>query len=604
MLESLIETIDAGYHARRTWDFLVSFWEQERWFDTPHQRAAAELARTALEEAGLSDVRLAPYPADGKTRLQDWIMHMAWDCPSARLAYADSGEALADREKVQAATVYWCGPLASKDRPAVGEVVDGDALESITAKAVKGKFVLTAKPPAEMKRRVLHADPLAVVSDYLGEGIGYTEQTTKWCNTWSDAPGGWYYHANDKEMAGFCLSPAAGKKLRERLAEDPHLKLAGFCDARVYAGAGQNVTAVLEGEDPSREIWIYGHACEQGAHDNCSGVSILVESLRTLQELIVAGKLPRPRFSIRAITTEECIGMIAFATLQDDLRRRALAGLNVDAGGNPAPADLPYILNYGPLSNPSFGWAAAALVGLTVKQKAGDAWHLRFKRFVPNADDMISDPHCGIPAMWLGKGGNSVGYHSSSDTPEEAVSPDSLRFNTLLTAAWAYAMASMDDKLAGELIAPAVKWIDANVLGGEADAERLRRWSAAGVLRDLARWGVSESIYEPAAAEYSPAGAPPLPDLPTQGPRYVRTTWGTATLETLPADRREGFSRWSGWQTAALYWNDGRRPIAAVERLAKAEAGGMPETGLKPFYEACIEAGLMVEDNSGRFSEG
>ena len=153
MLESLIETIDAGYHARRNWDFLVSFWEQERWFDTPHQRAAAELARNALEEAGLSDVRLASYPADGKTRLQDWIMHMAWDCPSARLAYADSGEALADREKVQAATVYWCGPLASKDRPAVGEVVDGDALETITPQAVNGKFVLTAKPPAETGRR-------------------------------------------------------------------------------------------------------------------------------------------------------------------------------------------------------------------------------------------------------------------------------------------------------------------------------------------------------------------------------------------------------------------------------------------------------------------
>lgn len=602
MLRSLIETIDGGYQARRAWDFLVSFWQQERWFDTPHQRAAAESARDALESAGLSDVRLAPYPADGRTRLQDWIMHMAWDCPAAQLAFADTGEVLADRQKVQAAVPYWCGPLASPDNPAVGEVVDGDALHSLDPQAVNGKFVLTSEYAVQMKRKMLNASPLAVVSDYLGEGIGYTDQTTKWCNNWSDGPDGWYFHADDTVMAGFNLSPAAGKLLRQRLAGDPHLKLSGFCDARLYEGSGQNVTAVLEGEDPSREIWIYGHACEQGAHDNCSGVTILVETLRTLKELIVAGKLPRPRFSIRAITTEECIGMIAFATLQDDVRRRALAGLNIDAGGNPAPADRPYVLHYGPLSNPSFAWAAAALVGLAVKEKAGDAWHLSFRRFVPCADDMISDPHCGVPTMWLGKGGDSVGYHSSSDTPELAVSADSLRRNTVLTAAWAYAMASMDDKLAGELAAPAAKWIEENVLGGEGDAADLRRWAAAAAFRDLARWGVSESIYEPAAAKYAPAGAPPLADLPADGPRYIRSTWGTATLETLPVERRKGFSRWSNWAASGLYWTDGRRPLAAVERLVKAETGGLPKEGLTPYFQACIEAGLMVEDNSDRFS--
>jgi len=600
MLESLIQTVDGGYQPKRAWDFLVKFWEQERWFDTPHQRVAAEFARDALEEAGLSHVRLAGYPADGKTRFQDWIMHMAWDCPSARLALAEGGEVLADRQKVQAAAVYWSGPLGSESAPAVGGVVDGDALGAITPEAVNGKFVLTATPPAEMKRRLLGTQPLAVVSDYLGEGLAYTENTTKWCNTWSDGPGGWYCHADDTVMAGFCLSPAAGRKLRQALAARPDLRLSGFCQSRLYEGSGQNVTAVLEGTDPSGEIWIYGHACEQGAHDNCSGVTVLVETLRTLKELIAAGKLPRPRFSIRAITTEECVGMLAFATLHDDLRRRAMAGLNVDAGGNPAPADQPYVLNFGPLSNPSFAWAAAALAGLAIKERAGDAWHLRFKRFIPNADDMISDPKCGVPGMWLGKGGNSVGYHSSADTPE-VCSEDALRYNTVLTATWAYLMASMDDKLAGELIGPAAKWVDENLLGGAGDAEHLRRWAAGGLFRDLARWGVSESVYEPTAAKYVAAGAPPLPDLPAEGPRYVRAAWGTCTLETLPVERREGFSRWSGWQAAGGYWNDGIRPLPAVERLARAEAGGMPEAGLKPFFEACIEAALMVQDNSGAY---
>ena len=47
---------------------------------------------------------------------------------------------------------YWCGPLASSDEPAVGEVVDADALESLDPRAVDGKFVLTSEYAAQMKR--------------------------------------------------------------------------------------------------------------------------------------------------------------------------------------------------------------------------------------------------------------------------------------------------------------------------------------------------------------------------------------------------------------------------------------------------------------------
>ena len=604
MIESLLETLEVGYDVRRHRDLLQAMWEQEKWFDTPHQRASAEMARDVLAQAALANVRLAPYPCDGKTRYQDWIMHMAWDCPSARLALAESGEVLADREKVQAAVVYWSGPLATPEEPAIGAVVDGDKFKTIKPRAVARKFVLTARPAHEMKRLLVAAgaEPLAVVSDFLGEGRGYTEDTTKWCNNWSDGPDGWYFHADDKVMAGFCLSPAAGKRLRQRLADDPKLKLAGFCQSRLYEGQGQNVTAVLEGTDPSREIWIYGHACEQGGHDNTSGVTILIESLRLLKELIVAGKLARPRYSIRMITTEECIGMVSFATRHDDLRRRAMAGLNVDAGGDPALPEHPYVLHHGPLSNPTIGWALGGLICSALRARAGDAWHIRHRHFVPSADDMISDPNCGIPTMWLGKGKTSLGYHSSSDTPD-VCSDDSLHYNTLMTAAWAYSMADMDDELAREILAPATDWIDENIIrAGDDDAADLSRWVAGRTLRDLGRWGVSQSVYEPAAAKYALPDADPLSDLPAKGPRYFRTTWGTATLETLPLDRRGSHSRWSGWQTAGLYWNDGHRPLPAVERLARAETGGKPEQKLGPFFAKCLEAGLMVEDNTRNYA--
>lgn len=615
MLKSLLGVIGRAYQAARQRELLAALWEQERWFDTPRQRVAAELARGAFAAAGLSDARLAPYLCDGRTRYQDWTTHMAWDCPAARLATED-GLVLADRSECPCAVVAWSGPLGSAAAPAVAGVVDADVPGTLTPEVVEGKFVLTARYPLETKHRLLGMRPLALLSDFLGEGPGYTPETTKWCNTWSDGPYGWYFHADDMVLPGFVLSPAKGRMLRERLAANPRLRLAGFCDARLYEGHGQDVTAVLPGRDPSREVWLFGHAAEQGAHDNASGVAAIIEAMRLLAGLVASGALPRPRHSIRAILTEECIGMLAFVTAHDGLRRRALAGLNLDGVGDEAPAARPFAVHYGPLSNPGFGWAVGALLADALREHAGDAWHIRLKPFVPTADDMVADPACGIPAIWLGKTGAARGYHSSADTPG-VCDPDSLRNSTLFAAAWAYLMASMDDSLAGQLIGPAAAWLERELLGptgpgvdrlrdqkpgppsaatqAEDDALRLRRWAAARVLRDLGRWGVDEAIYEPAAAGFAPTDAEPLPGLPAQGPVYSRTVWGTCTCETLPRERRMGLFPWSRWLTSGLYWCDGRRPLAVVERLARAETGTPPDTGLAEPFDRCVEAGTMLK---------
>jgi peptidase M28-like protein len=621
-IDALIDKINTAYQPERHRELLDQVWEREVWFDSPHQRDAAELCRDKLAAAGLADVRLAEYPCDGKTRLQDWIMHMAWDCPAARLTLIggtctgspsrDGGgdmyrksvprqrdgsgtcpqTILADREVVPASVVFWSGPLASRDAPAVGQVVDGDALD-ITAESVDGKFVLTALPPQQMKKKLLDRRPLAVISDWINEGRGYTDDTTKWINTWSDGPDGWYFHANDTVMPGFCISPAKGRLLRDRLAADPQLKLSGFCESKLYEGVGQNVTAVLPGTDPSHEIWLYGHACEQGGHDNCSGVSVLVETLRTLKELVDAGTLARPRHSIRIITTEECIGMIAFASLQDDLRRKALAGFNVDGAGDAGLPESSFYIHYGGLSNPTFGWALGGVLAAKLKELAGDDWYCGTKRFVPTADDMIGDPNCGIPSMWLGKGGTSIGYHSSADTAD-ICSEHSLRYNTLLVATWAYTMAAMDDSSAAELLPSAAHWIEQNIVReGDDDGAALSRWAAATMLRDLARWDVDPAVYEPAAVTYAPANAPPLPGLSAGGPAYRRTVWGTCTYETMPLERRAGLSRWSEGAASALYWTDGVRPLPAIERLVRAELGPDAKLDLSRLVEGGLENGTL-----------
>jgi hypothetical protein len=585
MLESLIETIAKAYEAARHRDLLSALWRQERWFTSSRQKAAAEIACGALGADGLEDARLVPFAADGRTRFQDWTTHLAWDCDGAGLRLGD--EVLIDYS-TPASVVQWSGPLEETTAP----VVDGDAPGPVGPEAVRGKFVLTGRPPREMKQVVKSAGPAGVLSDFLGTGAGYDEDTVRWCNTWADGPDGWYFRAADSRLPGFCLSPRQGAALRRRLAQEPGLKVTAHCRSRFYEGHSHCVTAALAGRDASREVWLFGHACEQGANDNASGVSVGIEALRMLAGLIEAGVLPRPRRSIRLVTTEECIGMLAFIGGRGDLRRRAIAGLNLDSIGDRGGPDRPFTLFFGPLSAPTFGWAAAGAVGEALARRSRGSYFIRSLCVPPTGDDMIADPACGIPCLWLGHGKGLVGYHSSSDTPA-VCEEESLRSNTLLAAAWAYATADLADASARAILPAATRWIEANVLPApEADAAALRRWAAGRMLRDLARWGASPAVYEDQAARYAPAGAAPLADLPAGGPRLVRRTWGTATLETLPKERTLGLGRWSTWQAAALYWADGLRPPEAIERLVRAEVGRVPDGAVAHLAEACVEAGV------------
>jgi hypothetical protein len=216
---------------------------------------------------------------------------------------------------------------------------------------------------------------------------------------------------------------------------------------------------------------------------------------------------------------------------------------------------------------------------------------------VLTADDMIADPLCGIPSLWVGHDGkSSPGYHSDADTPA-VCTDESLRNNTLLPAVWAYAMANMDDALAATLVEPARAWLRKNLAKeGEGDAETLTRWAAGKCLRDLQRLGASPAVFFAAADTFAAADAPPLPNLPTGGPRYSRLLWGTYTMESLPLAQRGSCSRWNTRQIAASFWADGRNSLEAVTRLAKAEVGNVTAEALQAFFETAVAAGIAVRE--------
>ena len=117
-VDELIERVAAVYRPRRHHERLEALWTRERWFDASHQRDAAELALETLREAGLAAAELQPYAADGRTRYQDWMARLSWECPEAWLRVADEpgGALLLDRSTCPASVVMGSGPLGATVR--------------------------------------------------------------------------------------------------------------------------------------------------------------------------------------------------------------------------------------------------------------------------------------------------------------------------------------------------------------------------------------------------------------------------------------------------------------------------------------------------------
>jgi hypothetical protein len=585
-IAALLDTLERHFDDAQVWRLLEGIWQHERWFDAPRQKRALETAADAMRAAGVADATVEAMPADGRTRFQDWIAPLAWDCEDARLSLADTGEVLGDRQQTPCTAVLFSAPL----EPTTAAVVDGDALSSFNSDAVDGKWILTSRPPVEMKRKLLGRRPAGVISDYLARGTGFSDTDVKWHNDWGDGREGWYVHAIDQHMTGFSLSPAKGKVLRARMAGGP-TQLTGFCNSRLYEGAFHTLTATIPGHDTEQEVWILAHSAEQGAHDNCSGQAVITAAMIQLRSLIDQGVLQKPARTIRLVMVPECIGITAFVTAHEEMRRKAVMAFYIDGVGDRRGGDRRLNLHLGPASNPSFGWALAGLLTESLGQKhkafgVDPVWH------VNSADDMIADPLCGIPTQWLGaSGASSIGYHSSADTPA-ICTPESLRSSSLVTAAWAYLAATLDDASVTAMLPDAMGWIAHHLLTGTGDTLLLRKWSAGEMFRSLRRMNISADVIEPAAARFCPPNQPPLPELPSSGPCYQRNVWGTVTMESLPSERRH-WSRWSASAVAALYWTDGQRPLDEIDRLVKAETGaGAPP---KAYFDALVEAGIATE---------
>jgi aminopeptidase YwaD len=418
---------------------------------SPGYRAAAEYVLKELQVAGL-DAQLETFPADSSTCFWTAASFQEWDAAGATLHLvepADQARKLADYREQKISLIQRSVPFDG-----TAEVVllqDGLHESEYEGLELTGKVVLT-KGDVDVVRRV-------AVEQHGAAGIlFYGMRTVPPVREPMDVPDArqytsfwWSNDAGEKKCFGFVLTPRQGKWLSElvrRRAQDDQsaVRVRAWVDSRLYDGALEVVSALIPGES-GEEIIVVSHLChpQPSANDNASGAAAALEAARTLQNLIGAGELPRPRRGIRFLWVPEMTGSYAYLSRHEGRIPHMIAGVNLDmVGGDQGLNGSALLLERPPDSASSFvpdllerlreelfdgtshtGLGAVPLFRYATTHFSGGSDHYVF-----------SDPTVGVPMAMLIQWPDRF-YHTSADTLDK-IDPGMLAHAGCLAAAFAF----------------------------------------------------------------------------------------------------------------------------------------------------------------------
>ena len=576
-LDALIETIRAEVHPQDAMERMRRIYSTDRWFTFSKFQQTAEYLKSALTDMGLDHIESLSAPADGISQFGFWTEPMAWDVKQAKLeiiepAVAADQAVLADFEKVPTSLGMWSGSTPPEGVSAEIVELTATAEAEILKRDLRGKLVLTRVNPANIKWLLVKAGALGAVNAFTENPS--LQDGRQWINAWGD--NGWAFTRRSTPLLSFSITPRQAELLRKLLRDGRPVRVRARVDTRYYAGKYPYVTAVIPGAS-NEEVMTIGHSSEQGAQDNATGVSAMLESVATLNRLIRSGKLAVPRRNIRILTMGEMYGSMHYVATHRDRVERTVAAMCLDTPAS--PYELPgteYSFYMNPHSGASYVDAFILKVAEAYLPKAGRQWHAM--PFTPGTDSYLGEPMVGIPTTWAYSGTGVETHHNSEDTPDR-VDQRSLRDITIIDAAFLYYLAN-----AGEAEARWLAEISADYwrsrAGGGSDAKTAyaadrQRQAVLSVLRLVPperRASLRASLLGRLGSS-GPQHAVVKPD--GDGMVVVRKRFGTLPLDDLPPDQREGFPN-GAWDTpaiTALYWCDGHRTLAEVKRLTELELG-------------------------------
>lgn len=402
----------------------------ERFFTFPNFQRSAERCAEEMRRAGLTDVELESFPADGKASWSGWPTMKAWDVESARLwMISPTRELLADWSVKPQHLVMYSGPARVK-----AELVEwnGELDADLTGKIPFTHHRINDVFAAMRARKVP-----GIISDFIGTLPGIRDafdlpDDVRWENSAIRPGKGAFW--------GFMISPRNGQRLRELLKRGP-VQVEVEIKSRVYDGEFHAATGRIRGsEKPEEEILFLTHLQEPGANDNASGTGVGLELLHSLNRAIAEGAIPRPRRSIRFLFGWEGIGLQAWVEKHRARLPHLLGGLNIDEIGVDQHEGRSVLhLFLPPAANPScVGHLAEHLCERILTPR------IRWKAVADRAeiinDTITSDPNVNVVVPCLIQY-PSRHYHSSSDLPG-TLSADVMRSIGLITGTHLYFLAN------------------------------------------------------------------------------------------------------------------------------------------------------------------
>jgi hypothetical protein len=605
LLAMLRDEVDADRAMRD----VRAIWETDRWFTFPKFEETAQNVAAMMRRAGLEDVEVGRPPADGMTQGGFWTLPLAWDVKVGTLEIVEPQvpadvRVLADYQKVPTSMCMWSGPTPAGG--VVAEVVTVPAGAEVAD--LKGKLVLGRGPS---KTALAKAGALGLISETTENPELVDERG--WVNSFGD--NGWSFTKGNAPLVCFSITPRGSQLVRELLKKGP-VKVRANVDSRYYAGVYPYVTGVIRGNDGpgAEEVLSLGHLFEQGAHDNATGVASIIGAAETLTRMIAAGRLPRPKRTIRVLAMGECYGTMYYLEQHKERVKRTIAAMCIDSPAglqNLAGTEYTWILN--PQSARSHVDALALRLAEEYYPSVGRPW--RWMEHRSSTDNYLGDPSIGIPTVMPYGGYGVLAHHNSYDTPA-TVDPRSLRDLMVMNGAYTYFLASAGPaeqrwmaqlaltRAYGQISAAAERLLDRIAVAPNADGlGRLLRESEERIdhtfdresqaIRSAARLDadigelasfarqqkarLARSIRDRAATLGLGPISAPAPARNAEAERIVvrRKRMGSITLDDLPREERENFPAASFWGVplSALYWCDGKRTLAEVIRLTELEMG-------------------------------
>ena len=521
------------------------------------------------------------------------------------------------------------GPLVIIDDPA--------ELAAMKTNALAGKILLTSANPRACIAHFARAAAAAVLCQSNQPNLPDAASWMKF--GWGAVP---LSHANCR-VVGLSLSANQGAALRADHAKHGCLAIHVNVDAPRYAGAHDLVSGIVEGaDDPQDEVWALAHSQEPGAMDNASGVASCIEIARVIEALIAAGKLPRPRRSIRLLHGYECYGFFHHMEHQRRLQT-PLAGVVIDTiGATPAVCGKLEWHDSIPQSAGFVDQVGEAIVRAAMKPNAGGYRYHR-RPFMATSDTLAGDPKYGFPCPWIttidttAKNRNFYNaYHSSGDDMS-VMSAAGMAVCTAAMAGYLYYLANAGSKEAVELArsetARFVKSITPNKNEGkssgngkgksepasdcvkrahyererlEVSLNRLPRWLWGGDRRaaldaiDQCKADADAALPKPArssqakqAASGNRGGRGSVVSAASLRRIPRRTAFLSPTAENTPPPIASRLAA-AGLPEWTLFWADGNRSIADIAEAASIENGRavLAEQAVG-YFEALAELGYV-----------